>query len=55
MTAETDRSVSMVIFVNNSFHSVKGIVVFFLGPETPSIPQAARYGVRRKVQGIRRE
>jgi hypothetical protein len=41
MTAETDRSVFMVTFVKDSFHSVKRIVAFFLGSGNASIPQAA--------------
>ncbi len=42
---ETDRSVSMVTFVKDSFHSVKGIGVFFLRSGTPSIPQTALHKV----------
>jgi hypothetical protein len=45
MTMETDRSVSMVTFVKDSFHSVKGIVAFFLRSRTPSIPQTALHKV----------
>jgi hypothetical protein len=42
---ETDRSVSMVTFVRDSFHSVKGIVAFFLRSGTPSISHTALHKV----------